>query len=84
MYLANLIILWENIFSKYVIEVNENIQIIIPHQTCTGLSTPMSASSKYVGKTSKNFLLPLAIYVLKTLRKKWCLMFNNSAWIVIS
>lgn len=42
------------------------------------------ASSRYVWKTSKNFFLPLAIYVLKTLRKEWCLMFNNSAWIGIS
>lgn len=42
MYPANLSILWENIFSKYVIEVNENTQIVIPAQTCSGLSAPVS------------------------------------------
>lgn len=42
MYLENLIILWEDIFSKDVTEGNENIQIVIPHQTCSGSSTPVS------------------------------------------
>lgn len=42
MYLANLIILWENIFSKGVLEGRENIQIFIPHQTCSGSSTLVS------------------------------------------
>lgn len=40
MYPANLSILWENIFSKYVIEVNENTQIVIPAQTCSGPVCP--------------------------------------------